>query len=244
MTERSFASVDGLPGAGSTRAGMTAGVTIALAVVVLALPSAILGFGTKFEAPRDEADAPHASDAVPAEGTGARLARALSLSFFGRAPIYPFTAAKNPERPDRSVTVAVLDAKSLKTITVPGTQAERPATPPDLPLPIAQTGFNLGVARGYRNFAQDLPPAPSVRRIDGADVSRYSLAPRGPADAPRYGARAPIDDHSDAGSSYRVLRNLNLTAGLRSLQDRDRVKPLNDANPDNQAVYVGTQFKF
>ena len=48
----------------------------------------------------------------------------------------------------------------------------------------------------------------------------------------------------DVGGSYRVLRNLNVTAGVRLSQERDRIAPLTDSEQDSQAVYVGTQFMF
>lgn len=48
----------------------------------------------------------------------------------------------------------------------------------------------------------------------------------------------------DLGGAYRVTRNLNVTAGVRLSQDRDRLAPLTDSVQDSQAVYVGTQFRF
>ena len=41
-----------------------------------------------------------------------------------------------------------------------------------------------------------------------------------------------------------MTRNLDVTAGVRYSQDRDRIAPLTDAEQDGQAVYVGTQFRF
>jgi opacity protein-like surface antigen len=53
------------------------------------------------------------------------------------------------------------------------------------------------------------------------------------------------EDQVDVGGSYRLTRNLNVTAGVRySQQDRERLHPLTDGKQDNQAVYVGTQFRF
>lgn len=48
----------------------------------------------------------------------------------------------------------------------------------------------------------------------------------------------------DLGAGYRLSRNLNVTAGVRLSQERDRLAPLTDAVRDDQAVYVGTQFRF
>jgi hypothetical protein len=52
------------------------------------------------------------------------------------------------------------------------------------------------------------------------------------------------DYQLDVGGSYRLTRNLNVTAGVRYSPERDRLRPLTDGKQDNQAVYVGTQFRF
>ncbi len=248
-------------GPSPSRAGTT-GLTIAAAVTLLALPSAVLGFGVRFEAPHDSADAPPAIASLQSEGGGARLARALSLSFLGHGPLYPFTPAKNPNRPDRSVTVAVrLDSQVLKAITVQGAKTEPAAS--DSPLRIAQSGFNLGVARGYQTFAPNVGASGAPR--DTTDLAaRYSMPAAnqgGRGGDPRFATRIAGDDHPltgraahtyvgdrddpiDVGGSYRVTRNIDLTAGLRYSQDRERLKPLTSGNLDSQAVYVGTKFKF
>jgi len=240
---------------------MTAGVTIACAVVVLALPSAVLAFGTKFEVEKSPVSADSRAIDTVRSDSGTRLARGLSLQWLGRGPEYLFTPAKNPNRPDRSVTVAVrLDSRALKTITVFGKADPGSA---DANLRLAQSPFNLGLARGYRNFAQDLVPSTLARRTDPPDLSRYTLVPSSKArEEPRFAPRVVFDektttgraprtfagdkeDQVDLGGSYRVSRNLDVTAGVRySSQDRERLLPLTDGNKDNQAVYVGTQFHF
>ena len=48
----------------------------------------------------------------------------------------------------------------------------------------------------------------------------------------------------DLGGAYRITGNLDVTAGVRLSQDRDRIAPLTDSVQDSQAVYVGTQFRF
>ena len=52
------------------------------------------------------------------------------------------------------------------------------------------------------------------------------------------------EDSVDVGGSFRVSRNLDVTAGVRYSQERDRLAPLTDASQDSQAVYVGTQIRF
>ncbi len=47
----------------------------------------------------------------------------------------------------------------------------------------------------------------------------------------------------DVVSSYRLTKNIDVTAGVRYKSD-DRVEPLTDTRRDSQAVYVGTAFRF
>lgn len=55
---------------------------------------------------------------------------------------------------------------------------------------------------------------------------------------------APGDNQSvDVVSSYRLTKNLDVTAGVRYRTD-DRFQPLTDSRRDSQAVYVGTAFRF
>jgi hypothetical protein len=48
----------------------------------------------------------------------------------------------------------------------------------------------------------------------------------------------------DVGGSYRLTRNLDLTAGVRYRSDRERLLRAKDERRDSQAVYVGTAFRF
>jgi hypothetical protein len=240
--------------------GAVAGATIGAAVVLLALPSGVLAFGTHFEIERRASGETDAIAALQADGPGTRLARGRSLLWgVARSPLYPFTPAKNPNRPDRLVTVAVrLDAQALRTITV---LASRPDKDASANLRLAQSGFNLGVARGYQNFAPDIAAAPAARKADTPDLTKYSIAAAPQRDDPRDAPRALFDDKINAGRSphtfaaekderidlggaLKVTRNLDFTAGVRYSQDRERLVPLTDGKRDNQAVYVGTQLHF
>ena len=46
------------------------------------------------------------------------------------------------------------------------------------------------------------------------------------------------------GGSYRLVGNLDVTAGLRYASDRERLRALTDHRQDSQAIYVGTQIRF
>jgi hypothetical protein len=252
----------GSSGSNGTKGGATAGVLLAGAVSLLALPSAVLAFSTDFSP--ELATAPSGETIKTLQGGDASsdLARPIPIRSLAKGRLYLFTPAKTPNRPDRSVTVAVrVDPWAAKGISVLG----RKDTPVIVanPLRIAPNAFNLGVQRGYHNFAQNLVPQAEGRKSDTPDLSsRFSLAPRAKGDDSRFSPRIAFDekqaagraprtfagdreDQVDVGGAYRVTRNLDVTAGVRYSQERDRLVPLTtDGRQDNQAVYVGTQFRF
>jgi hypothetical protein len=249
--------------ASGSKSGMTAGLWLAGAVSMLALPSAVLAFATDFEpafvAPPAEASL---SDAASAANPP-QFARAIAMRSLTKGPLFPFTPAGTPNRPDRSVTVAVrVDSGAPQMISVRGSRVAEAGETSAQPLRIAPTAFNLGVSRGYQGFAQNLVPPASSRTLDMPDLGRFSIAPEASDDPARLQPRVVVDerpaagraprtfagdggDQVDVGGSYRLTRNLNVTAGVRySAQDRERLRPLTDGKQDNQAVYVGTQFRF
>ena len=94
------------------------------------------------------------------------------------------------------------------------------------------------------------------------DLAAYSIAGSAKADPSRFAPPVELDERTragrsprtlegqgadqtvDLGGSYRLSRNLNVTAGVRYSPERNRVDPLVDGKQDNQAVYVGTQIRF
>lgn len=52
------------------------------------------------------------------------------------------------------------------------------------------------------------------------------------------------DQMLDVAGSYRLTRNLDITAGVRYEQDRDLIQVPDLDQQDSQAVYIGTQFRF
>lgn len=246
-------------GKGSKGAGMTGGMLLSAAVGLLALPSAVLAFSSSFQ-PRMPDTA--ASESLSGARLSARLAPAISVRSLGKGQMFRFTPAGNANRPDRSVTVAVrVDPQIGQSILV---RAARPAiaasTPGIAPLQIAPTAFNLGVSRGYQSFAQGIVPAGEARKADTPDLAQIGLAPVGNDDPSRFTPRIVLDDklapgraprtfsgnedQVDLGGSYRLGRNIDVTAGVRYSQERDRLRPVTDGKKDGQAVYVGTQFRF
>jgi hypothetical protein len=77
--------------ASGSKSGMTAGLWLAGAVSLLALPSAVLAFATDFETQFGGPAAEGALQAIDSAGTPPRLARAIPIRSLAKGPLYPFT---------------------------------------------------------------------------------------------------------------------------------------------------------
>ena len=180
-----------------------------------------------------------------------------------------FTPAPRAARGDRVVTMAVrVDQATARAITVRRTLAEGAAGKMGdalaaAPL-IAPTRYNLGTARGFHSFAAapaPRAPAGAVGDIGLPDLAAYRIEGAKPGKPSRLQPRIAFEDQNPAGraprtlegegeqsvevgGAYRVLKNLDVTAGVRVSQDRNRIAPLTDGVADDKAVYVGTQFRF
>ena len=173
-----------------------------------------------------------------------------------------FTPAGSAKKSDRTVTVAVrVEGDVARAISMRSAIDAVPGAGNGIAA-IAPTRYNLGVARGYKSFARPAALPDTVRKIDLPDLSKFEPAgPTAPDKPSRFQPRIALEDKGNAGRSagtleglgtstvdlggaYRVSRNLNVTAGVRLSQERDRLAPLTDSAQDSQAVYVGTQFRF
>ncbi|MEY4237487.1 MAG: hypothetical protein RL339_88 [Pseudomonadota bacterium] len=229
---------------------------LAAAVTVLALPSAVLalsvGIGPAISAPSTaESDAGFQPARVDP-----RLARSISVRALGKGQTFRFTPGAAPSRLDRSVTVAVrVDGNPARPVRSALANSDSGG------FGIAPTAYSLGVSRGYKGFAQNGSVATEIRKAELPDLASFKPSPGAKGDPSRFSPRIALDGREpagrsprtlqgqteevvDLGGSYRLTRNINVTAGVRSTSDRDRLAPLSDARKDNQAVYVGTQFKF
>lgn len=146
----------------------------------------------------------------------------------------------------------------------------RPAAPAQLASAAAPTAavnaltpttYNLGVAIGWKRFAvsgdvakvQDANKAIGGRESAIVGVS-YSLNKRltgrvavgaERSDGRPLPALRKGDNYSlDLGGLYDISRRIALTGGVRYNIERDRLPAAEDNRRDNQAVYVGTAFKF
>lgn len=242
------------------RSSVATGAMLAAAVSVLALPSAVLAFSSRLSALPETAAKLDSFTTTPAD---AQLATAVPVRSLAKGHLFRFTPAGTPTRPDRSVTVAVrVDPQTARAITVQGNRLAAAPVTGVAQLRIAPTAFTLGVSRGYQSFAQGLVTPSEIRKIDMPDLATFRAGGAGAQPAPsRFSPRITLDDKDaagraprtfagdkdplvDVGGAYRVTRNLDVTAGVRYSQDRERLQSLTDGKQDNQAVYVGTQFRF
>lgn len=196
-----------------------------------------------------------------------RVAALVAGRSGGKAHLLRFTPAGVAEGASRSVTVAVrVGDDEVRAISVRSAidSAKEKVAGPRNTVSIAPTRYNLGLSHGYQAFAKVPTPELSQPLSDAGipDLAAFQPSP-GAKDKPsRFAARIALDEKIKAGAaprtiesagdqtvdlagSYRVTRNLDVTAGVRYSQDRDRlVPPADSAKQDSQAVYVGTQFRF
>lgn len=174
-------------------------------------------------------------------------------------------AGTNATEKDRTVTVAVrVDEKTAKAISVRTAVASAPGKNAGGIAGLQASRYDLGIARGYQTFARpvEMPkPKTAIRDLKAPDLAEFKPAGPTAKDKPgRLQPRIALEDQSiagrspntldaseasvDVGGSFRLSPNLNVTAGVRLSQERDRIDPLTSSVQDSQAVYVGTQIKF
>ena len=196
------------------------------------------------------------------------VARIVAELSGGKTRFMRFTPAGSNDAGSRSVTVAVrVDQNLARTKSVrsaaSGNTEQRAAA---AGLRIAPTRYNLGLARGYQSFAKLAPisaplsdagipdlaafePSAGVRDKPSRFAARVQLeegVPIAQAAAPlvRRSGQASADQTLDVAGSYRLTRNLDVTAGVRYSQERDGLLLPDIDEQDSQAIYIGTQFRF
>lgn len=236
------------------RFGRTGGAKLSAALVAagLAIAPALAVAATKNRPPAISLSVDRLSSFTPA-AADPRLAasfgnRGISLTDF------KFTPAAAKGRPSQ-VRVAIRTRASTPVKARLADASSGASTPA-----LAPTSYDLGVAVGWRRFAVagDVARAesanPSIGGRESAVVGvSYSLkkfigrvavgAER--ADGTGIAALRAKDEVSvDVGGAYSITRDIALTGGVRYSIERDRASTLSDQRRDNQAVYVGTAFKF
>lgn len=247
---------------------LVAVAAVALAFGLLVHPDVGNAFSSGFDSRPVSLSARGSIGSFTPASVDPRMASRVSIARLANSPLFKFTPAATDGRASRAVTVAVrVDSETARVVSV--RQALAVASQPGISsVRVVPGGFNLGVARGYESFAPKLAQAivaPEIKRFDMPDLAAFAagkgkgrtvagepsrFAPRVALDENAKPGRAPRTlegqgDYSvDVGGSYRVARNLAVTAGVRYSTERDRIAPLTDATQDSQAVYVGTQFRF
>ncbi|ABC64547.1 hypothetical protein ELI_12275 [Erythrobacter litoralis HTCC2594] len=226
---------------------------------LVAIPTASLAVSNAVFAPLTES-APRFTPA----GVDPDLAERVSNRYAASRKAMRFTPASSKPIADRTVTVAVrLDDETARAISIRSALDKARNAPGRRDVAIAPTSFDLGMARGFQSFAKPASELPAgVSKIEMPDLSQFRPSEGAQADKPnrfqprialeneRSVGRAPRtiegagDPSVDVGGSYRVTRNLDVTAGVRLSQERSRLSPLTDGVEDDQAVYVGTQLRF
>lgn len=237
-------------------------------LVAAALPSSVFAVGALADGNLAESTqfifTPAAADP--------EIAELVARSGANQAQMLRFTPAGDAAPgPERSVTATVrVDQQTAQALSGSSSVASSNAA---AGLRIAPMRYNLGIARGYGNFAPTTASAPArlttpsapvlsrnlseaalpeissyaPRRASGEDDSRFAarVALEEGRSATARDAQNPVSDQMlDVGGSFRLTNNIDLTAGVRVEQDRDIV-PLPDVDQqDSQAVYIGTQFRF
>lgn len=244
--------------------GSTTAAAIAAGALVLAgLPTAGLAFGARDE--RVSLTATGSFAALTPASVDPRLAEFVAERSTGKARLMRFTPAGVAARPNRSVTVAVrVDDEAARAISVRSAiEAAKEQVSRATAVRIAPTRYNLGLSRGYQSFAKAAPeisrtlsdaaipdlssfrPSTQVAEEDNRFAARIALEEKAKAGAAPRTIDSRSDQAVDVAGSYRLTRNLDVTAGVRYSQERDRLAPLADSTKqDSQAVYVGTQFRF
>lgn len=228
------------------------GSLVVLATLSLALPPALAAM-TRADRIRDTAlSETLLGQFTPASGDPRLIARYAKMSAEARQGFSFTPALPDSARQHRAITVVIRardDASSAaRTATLAGGNAKAP-------IAITPVAYDLGASVGFEKFV-----TPSLPR--GIDLKNLPVAkaPEQPERKSRFATRminrpsdpagatdrvtAPGEDQSvDVVSSYRLTKNIDVTAGVRYRSD-DRLQPLTDTRRDSQAVYVGTAFRF
>lgn len=182
-----------------------------------------------------------------------RLASAYAQAAIGaRSQRFRFTPSVGSMGGRRSITI-VVRAPDLGLAT--GAKSAPSST-----LGLGPVAYNLGTARGLTRFAAEstaarelaepLVPASALVLPRGFSIERPKRLSTNVAlenQARIAAAQALADDNGYAvnvASSYRLTRNLDVTAGVRYKGRQYRLGPITDDAQDSQAVYIGTSFKF
>ncbi len=243
------------------RTFLTGGALVIGSLVLI--PSIGMAVSTNFDSQPVSLNARGSIGSFTPASVDPKLAADLSFDAIGKNKNFRFTPATDTRQKPRAVTVAVrVNSEKAKAVNIrPNAVIDK--TPgkasPAVPVRITKTAYSLGVAKGWQKFA--LPS--DVRDIDMPDLGKISsqIKPESTKKKSRFRPKVEMDTAArpgsaprtyegeasylvDVGGKYKLTRNLDVTAGVRLRDERNRIAPLTDDQKDSQAVYVGTQFRF
>lgn len=225
---------------------------VALAATTIALPPAIAALSRAERIRETQLSETLLGQFTPASGDPRLIARYVKMASQSRSAFTFTPAVTEGNQQNRAITVVIRANDSTSSaIRTAALAAGRKA-----PVAIAPIVYNLGASVGFDKFVTpaiprgtDIKHLPVARAPDegSGKPSRFATRMR-PALIDPTGApdriTAPGNDQSvDVVSSYRLTRNIDVTAGVR-YKSEDMVEPLTDARRDSQAVYIGTAFRF
>lgn len=223
-----------------------------LAAVSLALPPALAAMSRAERILDTQLSETLLGQFTPASGDPRLIAQYTKMSAEARSGFRFTPAITDDSRKNRAITVVI---RARDDASSAARTAALAAGRTKAPVAITPVTYDLGASVGYEKFV-----TPSLPR--GVDIANLPVA-RAPEQAEkksRFATRmvsrssdpagatdrvtAPGEDQTvDVVSSYRLTKNIDVTAGVR-YRPGDRVEPLTDSRRDSQAVYVGTAFRF
>lgn len=228
------------------------GSVVVLATLSLALPPALAAMSRADRIRDTTLSQTLLGQFTPASGDPRLIARYARMSEESRRAFSFTPAITDDSRKNRAITVVIRardEASSAARTAALATGRSK------TPIGIAPVAYDLGASVGFQKFVTPaLPSGTDLRNLPVAKApeqeeakSRFATRVINRASDPA-GATdritAPGDNQSvDVVSSYRLTKNLDVTAGVRYRTD-DRFQPLTDSRRDSQAVYVGTAFRF
>jgi hypothetical protein len=226
------------------------GIT-ALAVVSVALPPALAAMSRTDRIRDTVLSETLLGQFTPASGDTRLIARYNKMSDEARRSFSFTPALTDDSRKNRAITVVIRARDDASSAT----RTSALAAGRTAPIAIAPVKYNLGASVGFEKFVTpSLPRGTDLRNLPVAKApeqdekkSRFATRmvnrPSDPSGATDRVTAPGEASAVDVVSSYRLTKNIDVTAGVRYRAD-DRVEPLTDSRRDSQAVYVGTAFRF
>lgn len=224
---------------------------IAAAAISVALPPALAAMSRADRIIDTRLSETFLGQFTPASGDPRLMARYAKISEDARSGFSFTPAITDTDRKNRAITVVIRSRDDTSASRTAGLAAGRGTTP----IAITPVAYDLGASVGFAKFVTPaLPRGTDLRNLPVAKApeeaeSKSRFATRmlsrqsDPAGATDRLTTPGEDQTVDVVSSYRLTKNLDVTAGVR-YKSSDRVEPLTDTRRDSQAVYVGTAFRF